>query len=110
MHLSTYAARQLETGNWVIDATNSVCVVHQLAGVFTHKTGADRWIVEHPAEFFKPGKFVSTEPPSIVVEPQDVLSLHHRIERLERDNALLREHLIEVDLLKEQLHSVRQPH
>jgi hypothetical protein len=106
--LSTLSVRQIETGYWVIDATSSTGVVNQLAGAFLYKAGADRWIVEHPAEAFMPVRFGTAEPLSIVAEPQDVLSLHHKIELLERNNALLKEQLLEVAVLKEQLLAVRR--
>jgi hypothetical protein len=93
MHLSTFAARQIEAGNWVIDATSSAGVVQQLAGVFSHKAGATRWIVDHPAASFMPSKIAFAEPEPIVIEPQDILSLQRTIESLQRENAWLKARL-----------------
>jgi hypothetical protein len=91
LHLSTFSARQINTGYWVMDATSNTGVVNQLAGAFLHKAGADKWIIKHPAEMFMPVSFEAAEPPSIIAEPQDVISLHHRLELLECNNALLKE-------------------
>jgi hypothetical protein len=61
MHLTTLAARQIEAGNWVIEATSDAGVVHQLAGVFSHKRAATRWMFDHPAKSFMLSKSASTE-------------------------------------------------
>jgi hypothetical protein len=93
MHLSTFAARRTEAGNWVIDATSDAGVVHQLAGVFSHKRAATRWMFDHPAKSFMPSKIASSEPEPILVKPQEILSLQRTIESLQRENAWLKARL-----------------
>jgi hypothetical protein len=54
MHQSTFAVRQVSTGNWVVDATSkSDARVTRLVGVYVSETAAARWITDHPAEWFE---------------------------------------------------------
>ena len=89
MHLSTFAAREIEAGNWVVHATSNAGVVHQLPAIFSDEAGATRGMADHPAESFTPNEIASTESDPIT-EPQDVLSLQRTIESLQRENAWLK--------------------
>jgi hypothetical protein len=110
MHLSTFAIRKLGVGSWVVDATSNAGVVRQLIGVFSKKAGATKWVADHPASWFAPLKSTEvlklvtavhgseitySEPASIFTEPQDVPSLQRTIERLEHENAQLKDKLAE---------------